>query len=90
MTVGESHCSNRSSTPGLTRPGIEKVGTIKYNLDNLDVSKVRSVEDENGIKWCKLDLVLNIRMGDEVGHLEPRIFYRGREVGKAELAISTT
>jgi hypothetical protein len=68
--------------------GIEHVGTVGYTLDDLDLSKVQSVVDENGIKWCRLELTLNTRMADEVGHLTFRMLYLGRQVGEGELEIS--
>jgi hypothetical protein len=54
------------------------------------MTKVKQTVDENGLKWYQLDLTLNIRLGDEVGHMVFRILCRGREIGKAQLGLSTT
>ncbi|KAK0717343.1 hypothetical protein B0T26DRAFT_775631 [Lasiosphaeria miniovina] len=83
-------CSLDDAPEDIENDRIEHVGTIKYSLESIDLTKVKSTVDENGHKWYRLELVLNIRMGDEAGVLVYRIFYRGREVGKAELSFSYT
>ncbi len=70
--------------------GIECVGAVRYSLDGLDLTKVKSTVDANGTKWYGVELTLNIRMADEAGVFIYRIMFRGREVGKAELSFSFT
>lgn len=66
--------------------GIEKVGTVVYDLSGIDETKIRRVV-KNGVTYSKLPLTINIRLDDEVGHLVFRIFHEGREVGKAGIDL---
>lgn len=73
--------------------GIEKVGEVLYTIDDIgiDKTKIKSIQDANGIHWYQLLLTLTIRLSDDdVGVLVCRIFCRGKEVGKAEIGYSFT
>jgi hypothetical protein len=83
-------CSLDDAPDTIENDRIEKVGEVEYTLDGLDMTKVKQTVDEDGTKWYSLDLTLNIRLGDEVGHMVFRILCRGREIGKAELGLATT
>jgi hypothetical protein len=67
--------------------GVELVGTVAYDLTNIDKSKVRHVV-KDGITQYSVSLTLNIRLDDESGHLVFRILCDGKEVGKAGIDIS--
>jgi hypothetical protein len=58
-------------------------------MDSLDLAKVKQTVDDNSVKWYSLDLALNICLGDEVGHMAFRILCPRKEIGQAQLGIST-
>lgn len=74
------HCAD-------SKPGIELVGTVVYDLSGVVASKLQSVM-KDGVTHYVLNLVLNIRLDDESGHLIFRILHDGKEVGKAGIDIS--
>ncbi|KAB5532751.1 hypothetical protein GE09DRAFT_1291926 [Coniochaeta sp. 2T2.1] len=61
-------CSLDDAPETIESDRVEPVGKVVYTLDDLDISKVKSVVDENGSKWCEFELTLTMRMDDEVGH----------------------
>jgi hypothetical protein len=70
-----------------SNPGIEPVGTVVYDLSGVVASKLQSVV-KDGVTHYVLNLVLNIRLDDDSGHLVFRILHEGKEVGKAGIDIS--
>ncbi|ENH73325.1 hypothetical protein FOC1_g10008810 [Fusarium oxysporum f. sp. cubense race 1] len=84
-------CSLDEAPETIENERIEKVGEVLYTIDGIDKTKIKSIQDANGIHWYQLLLTLTIRLSDdEVGVLVCRIFYRGKEVGKAEIGYSFT
>ncbi|EMT74226.1 hypothetical protein FOC4_g10002707 [Fusarium odoratissimum] len=84
-------CSLDEAPETIENERIEKVGEVLYTIDGIDKTKIKSIQDANGIHWYQLLLTLTIRLSDdEVGVLVCRIYYRGKEVGKAEIGYSFT
>lgn len=67
--------------------GIEEVGEVIYTLLGVDRATLPQVT-KAGVTHYKIPLTLNIRLGDEAGHLVFRILYQGKEVGKAAISIT--
>ncbi|EWG55683.1 hypothetical protein FVEG_17568 [Fusarium verticillioides 7600] len=86
-------CSLDEAPETIENERIEKVGEVLYTIDDIgiDKTKIKSIQDANGIHWYQLLLTLTIRLSDDdVGVLVCRIFCRGKEVGKAEIGYSFT
>ncbi|TFB06033.1 Heat shock 70 kDa protein 12B [Trichoderma ghanense] len=76
------HVTNRRH-----QSGIEEVGKVTYTLLGVDRASLPQVT-KGHITFFKIPLTLNIRLGDEAGHLVFRILYQGQEVGKAAISIT--
>ncbi|KAL7805233.1 actin-like ATPase domain-containing protein [Trichoderma aethiopicum] len=79
---------NLDDAPGtIENERIEEVGRVTYTLVGVDQASLRQVRKDY-ITYYELPLTLNIRLGDEAGHLVFRILYQGQEVGKAAISIT--
>lgn len=76
------HVTNRGR-----QSGIEEVGKVTYTLLGVDRSSLLQVTRDS-MTHFKIPLTLNIRLGDEAGHLVFRILYQGQEMGKAAISIT--
>lgn len=77
-----------SSTNSAIPPaGIEVVGKVVYTLTGVNRTSLPQIR-RGRTTYYKVLLTLNIRLGDEAGHLVFRLLYQGQEVGKAEISIT--
>lgn len=61
---------------------------IKFTLEDLDLSKIKTVVDESGVTYYQVYLTLNIRLGNKAGVFLYRVLAQGKEVGRAQLGFS--
>ncbi|EHA52891.1 hypothetical protein MGG_05163 [Pyricularia oryzae 70-15] len=67
----------------------EKVGSITYDLEDLDTSQLQCKIEPDGTRRYQAHLTMVIRMGDAAGLLTFKVFCQGSEVGSAHLDISS-
>ncbi|KAL6868611.1 actin-like ATPase domain-containing protein [Trichoderma novae-zelandiae] len=78
---------NLDDAPGtIEHERVEEVGKVTYTLAGVDRASLQQVK-KGRLTHYNIPLTLNIRMGDEAGHLVFRIMYQGQEVGKAAISI---
>ncbi|KAK1465439.1 hypothetical protein CCUS01_07556 [Colletotrichum cuscutae] len=72
--------------------GVEKIGTVEYTIDGLNVESDSGVERimEKGRMMYQVSHILRIKMSDETGLLVFKIMVGEKEVGQAKLAFSST
>ncbi|PTB81358.1 hypothetical protein M440DRAFT_1013941 [Trichoderma longibrachiatum ATCC 18648] len=79
---------NLDNAPGtIENERIEVVGKVVYTLTGVNQTSLPQIRIGRTTHY-KIPLTLNIRLGDEAGHLVFRLLYKGEEVGKAEISIT--
>ncbi|KAF5669335.1 hsp70 [Fusarium circinatum] len=60
-------CSLDEAPETIENERIEKVGEVLYTIDDIgiDKTKIKSIQDANGIHWYQLLLTLTIRLSDD-------------------------
>ncbi|RKK94543.1 hypothetical protein BFJ71_g8911 [Fusarium oxysporum] len=58
-------CSLDEAPETIENERIEKVGEVLYTIDGIDKTKIKSIQDANGIHWYQLLLTLTIRLSDD-------------------------
>ncbi|KAF5981277.1 Hsp70 chaperone protein [Fusarium bulbicola] len=77
-------CSLDEAPETIENERIEKVGEVLYTIDDIgiDKTKIKSIQDANGIHWYQLLLTLTIRLSDDdVGVLPSEIFTAALDAG---------
>ncbi|KAF5250267.1 hypothetical protein FANTH_4544 [Fusarium anthophilum] len=77
-------CSLDEAPETIENERIEKVGEVLYTIDDIgiDKTKIKSIQDANGIHWYQLLLTLTIRLSDDaVGVLPSELFTAALDAG---------
>ncbi|WAO95663.1 Hypothetical protein NCS54_01329700 [Fusarium falciforme] len=81
-------CSLDEAPDTIESDDVEYVGSIDFVLDNLDLSTVKEKRiDGDQIKY-RLGLTCNLRVSDEDGLFDVKIWYQGKECGQGKIVFS--
>ncbi|TLS30837.1 hypothetical protein PpBr36_03535 [Pyricularia pennisetigena] len=82
-------CNADSAPETIESTNAEKVGSVSYTLEDLDISQLPSKMGDDGVRRYRADLTLVIGMGDAAGLLTFKVLCQGSEVGTTQLDISS-
>ncbi|KAL6364534.1 hypothetical protein LRP88_01937 [Fusarium phalaenopsidis] len=81
-------CSLDEAPDTIESDDVEYVGSIDFVLDNLDLSTVKEKRIDGGQIKYRLGLTYNLRVSDEDGLFDIKIFYQGKECGQGKIIFS--
>lgn len=89
ITLDIVACSLDDAPATIESEHVETVGQVKGAIGQLDYSSLRNNVDDKGEKCYLLSFQVITQLGNDVGHMVFRVVAQGKEIGKAELDIST-